>query len=253
MEKYLKNLSLISHEVRGALSVVKAYMDIMEKGMLGDVNDQQKEKLRLTSDRVDDINCLFFNVVIATRMDAGILSFEGIPFDFGKLVDDVASDFRCRADRFGITLNWKKSADTLQVVGDRMLLYHALANLCSNAFKFTHKGGSVSIKTEVENDTATVIVTDTGIGIHPDEHEKIFESYVQLENIDAPRSGGVGLGLTVTRLVAELAGGAVSMQSRPGEGAMFKFVYPRIESGQSDGKAENGRKGKSFLPWRASR
>ena len=231
MEKYLKNLSLISHEVRGALSVVKAYIDIIEKGMLGIVNEQQGEKLRLISDRIDEVNQLLFNVVSATRYDAGIFSFEGIPFDLSTVLNEVVADFSTRAERFGVEMKYEEPSGSIEVFGDRMLVYHAIANLCNNAFKYTPRGGAVTFRTEEEEDKIFVILEDNGIGIHPDRQTEIFKDYVQLEDINAPRSGGVGLGLTLTRLVAESAGGAVSVESLPGEGAIFRFGYPKFKSG----------------------
>lgn len=161
------------------------------------------------------------------RLESGALETQMEEFSLAELVQDVTQQFRLTAQNKGVRLETELGAMRPFVRGDLGLIERAMENLIDNAIRHTPGGGRVTVALMPNDDLARVRVSDTGGGITPDELPHIFDRYYR-----APRpagqepAGGAGLGLAITRRIAELHGGTINVQSEPGEGATFTFSLP---------------------------
>jgi signal transduction histidine kinase len=143
---------------------------------------------------------------------------------------------RERATRHGITLTQTVDAAVGDIVADERKVKQVLLNLLSNAVKFTPEGGGVGLTATAAEDGITIAVSDTGIGIAPEDQAAIFEEFRQVGGEDARKQEGTGLGLTLAKKFVELQGGRIWVQSQVGQGSTFSFTLPvRLEeTGASD-------------------
>ena len=148
------------------------------------------------------------------------------PFNLPLALDNALTLVRERAMRHGIRLELAVGADVGDLVGDERKIKQILLNLLSNAVKFTPEGGRVGVRAEQANGTVEVSVTDTGIGISPEDQEAIFEEFRQVGTDYARKREGTGLGLTLARKFVELHGGRLWVKSLVGEGSTFTFSLP---------------------------
>jgi signal transduction histidine kinase len=134
--------------------------------------------------------------------------------------------FRERAIRHGIRLVGKVDQNVGQIHADERRLKQLLYNLLSNALKFTPEGGEVRVEASRRGNAVELRVTDTGVGIPADQHDKIFESFYQVDSTLSKNAQGTGLGLAVVRQIAELHGGTIRVESESGEGSTFILTLP---------------------------
>jgi signal transduction histidine kinase len=182
---------------------------------LGDILASARHLLQLINDMLD-----------LAKVEAGKMEVRPEPVDVRRLVEEVRDVLRGLADRKRIVLSVSVDPRITGVVTDRGKLAQVLYNYLSNALKFTPEGGSVDVHTVPHGDDAfRVEVRDTGIGIHPRDHERLFVEFQQIEQ-GGRRSQGTGLGLALTRRLVEAQGGTVGVSSEPGRGSVFHAVLP---------------------------
>ena len=152
------------------------------------------------------------------------MDLELAPFDMPSALDNALTLVRERAARHGIALVQAVEKEVGEVIADERKVKQILLNLLSNAVKFTPEGGRVSVRAALSNGSVEISVSDTGIGIAPEEIDRIFNEFTQASYETAAQFGGTGLGLTITRRLLALYGSTVEVQSVPGEGATFSFA-----------------------------
>jgi signal transduction histidine kinase len=163
-----------------------------------------------------------------SKIEAGRLELECVPFYLLDSIEDALHPLAVRAQQKGLELNWSIEGDTPDLVlGDPTRLRQILINLAGNAIKFT-KEGHVNVKAQrLASDTPKVAirfaVSDTGIGIAPDKHKKIFEAFSQADASTTREFGGTGLGLSISARLVRLMGGEMGLISTPGKGSEFSF------------------------------
>jgi signal transduction histidine kinase len=142
-------------------------------------------------------------------------------------VPEVMAELDAVIARSKLAVTPTLSSDVPLVFSDRQKVKQIVVNLLSNALKFTHEGGiDISITVQPEARTATIEVADSGIGIAPENHEKIFEDFRQVDDSPSRQYGGTGLGLAICRRLANALGGRISVRSRIGEGSTFTLTIP---------------------------
>ena len=147
-------------------------------------------------------------------------------FDLPLALDNALTLVRERAMRHGIRLELAVGAGVGELVGDERKIKQILVNLLSNAVKFTPEGGHVGVRAERANGGVEVSVSDTGIGIAPEDQEAIFDEFRQVGTDYARKREGTGLGLTLARKFVELHGGKLWVKSDVGQGSTFTFALP---------------------------
>ncbi len=223
----LKNqyLSIVAHELRTPLTGIKTFSTMMAKGTLGDLNDKQQrvvESIREQSLRLEHQIDKLINLGHLESNDFGLDREQVRLQDF--VVGLLAPFEQPAADR-GIALTFACSGDGV-LWADRADLRRACQALIENAVKFTPSGGEVRVAVTPDADGVRFVVTDTGIGIDPRYHRRIFEKFFQVEDPLTRHHGGAGLGLFVAKGIVESHGSRIEVSSQLGRGAEFSFRLP---------------------------
>ena len=225
----MRFLRTMSHELRTPLNAILGALQLSELDQAYDAQMTAEAKTALFSmlDMID-------NILEASRLESPEPNFVQEPLQLEQLVTNVSRLFSGAAQNKGLSLRLSL-ADDLQcrIVADGVHLQQILVHLVSNAIKFTEQG-SVEIRLKQESGAPAerpllkIEVQDTGIGIEPDQQQRIFELFTQLDDSDSRPYGGIGLGLTLTKRLAELMGGSISVASQPGKGTLVTVCLPMV-------------------------
>lgn len=219
-------LASMSHELRTPLNAVLGFSEVLLEQMFGTINERQEEYLRDIHGSGKHLLELLNEILDLSKVEAGQMELEYARCDLVLLLHEAASMLRERAGNKSVDIVVEADGDVGSVEADELRLRQVLINLLTNAVKFTDEGGSVVLRVARADPMAvTVTVTDTGIGVAPDDRERIFESFQQ-GGRGASREEGTGLGLTLSRRIIELLGGRMWLESEVGVGSTFGFTVP---------------------------
>ena len=178
---------------------------------------------------------LINDVLDLSKIEAGQLTLSPVDYSMRELVLDVVSATEALAAEKKLALEVDVPADLPRGRGDERRLTQVLMNLVSNAIKFT-EAGSVSIRAKVEDGSFVVAVTDTGVGIAPEDRERIFEEFQQVDSSSTRKKGGTGLGLAIARRIVELHGGRIWVEFDPGPGLDLR-LHPAAQRRRAGGRS----------------
>ncbi len=220
-------LAVVSHELRTPLNGVMGVVQLLDDGSLGEA---QRRHLATAAASGETLIALVDTILEYARLEASAETLEPRNFRLDQLIETAAELMRPQALGKGLTFDLACDASVrASVHGDPVRLNRILLNLIGNAVKFTPSGGiAVAAAAERHDDHVLLRITvrDTGIGIAPDMHERIFEDFVQADDSIARRFGGTGLGLAIARRLARLMRGQLTVASTPGAGSTFSFEVP---------------------------
>jgi signal transduction histidine kinase len=219
-------LASMSHELRTPLNAVIGFSEVLLDRMFGELNPKQEEYLQdiLTSGR--HLLSLINDILDLAKIEAGRMELEVTDFHLPQAIDNAITLIRERAARRAIALEVEVDPRLGDLKGDERKIKQVLLNLLSNAIKFTPENGRVSVHAGLADGFAEISVTDTGVGIAPEDHEAVFEEFRQVGSDYAKKHEGTGLGLTLSRRFVELHGGKIWVKSQLGQGATFTFTLP---------------------------
>lgn len=215
----------VSHELRTPLTFIRGYVDLLLEGALGELNEQQREALKIVSNKTEALTRLVSDIISLQR--AEMASLDLAPVSLADVIDIALRGAEAAAQEANLRLIFKAPPDLDPVYGDRARLGQVLDNLIGNALKFTPPGGRIEVSVEDAGDFERVLVRDTGIGIPSDKLEKIFEPFYQIDGSTTRRFGGAGLGLAIVKQIVEAHGGQVGAISELGKGSTFYFTVPK--------------------------
>ncbi len=218
-------LANMSHELRTPLNAIIGFSEVLLERLFGELNDKQAE---YTSDILESgrhLLSLINDILDLSKIEAGRMELDREEFDLPGAIENTLVLVRERAHRRGITLTHSLDAQLGRIHADQRKVKQVLLNLLSNALKFTPEGGRIDVRAAVRGDTAEIAVTDTGIGIAPQDHHAVFEEFRQTGTA-AKKAEGTGLGLAISRKFIELHGGAIRVESALGSGSTFIFTLP---------------------------
>lgn len=226
-------LSLVTHELRSPLNTINGYLDLILEGIAGEINEQQQEFIRRARSSSEHLYALLEDLLLASRADAGQLRLNCAPTSLHELVASAIEELEVTALDGQVTLESELPADLPLLLVDSVRLQQVLRNLLINALRFTPADGRVVVgarvlpaQAEGEPELAEITVRDTGVGIAPEYHERIFERFFQVPRSEGGRTSGQGLGLTIARMIVELHHGQIGVESSPGAGSTFRFTLP---------------------------
>jgi len=223
-------LANMSHELRTPLNAIIGFSEVLGERMFGELNEKQAEYTEdiLSSGR--HLLSLINEILDLSKVEAGRMELELATFDLPLAIDNARTFVRERATKHGINLDVTVDERLGDFVGDERKIKQILLNLLSNAVKFTPEGGRIGIKARQADGSVEISVSDTGIGISPDDQAKIFEEFRQVGGDYAQKREGTGLGLTLVKKFVELHGGKIWVQSEVSKGSTFSFTLPERSS-----------------------
>jgi signal transduction histidine kinase len=187
--------------------------------------DEYRRILKSALEEVDRLARLVEGLLLLARADAGVLRMDRKPVDLARLVEEVFEPGRVLAEARGVRLSLGP-VESLSIEGDGERLGRVLLNLLDNAIKYTPTGGRVALSVGREGGWASLRVEDTGIGLSPEEQQKIFERFYRSAEARSSGEGGAGLGLCIARSIVEAHGGRITVQSTLGNGSTFTVLLP---------------------------
>ena len=218
-------LASMSHELRTPLNAIIGFSDVLLEGMFGETNEKQTEYLRDIHSSGQHLLSLINDILDLSKIEAGRMELDVTTFDLPVAIDDAILLMRERAGRRGITLDRELDGRLGEIRADQRKVKQVLLNLLSNAVKFTPEGGRIAVRAGLGNGAAEISVTDTGIGIAPEDQDAVFEEFRQVGKADR-KAEGTGLGLALCRKFVELHGGQIWVKSQVDAGSTFTFTIP---------------------------
>jgi signal transduction histidine kinase len=218
-------LANMSHELRTPLNAVIGFSEVLSARMFGDLNDKQDEYLKDIHASGQHLLSLINDILDLSKIEAGRMELELTDFNLPATLDNALTLIRERAGRRGIALHMTSDERLEQVRADERKIRQVVLNLLSNAIKFTPEGGRIDVRAIPIDGGVEMSVSDTGVGIAPEDQEAIFEEFKQVGTA-AKKVEGTGLGLALSRKFIELHGGRIWVKSQVGTGSTFTFTIP---------------------------
>jgi signal transduction histidine kinase len=218
-------LANMSHELRTPLNAIIGFSEVLAEKMFGEINDKQAEYLSDILESGRHLLSLINDILDLSKIEAGRMELEPADFNLPDAIENTLTLVRERAHRRGITLARTVDECLGMVRADERKVKQVLLNLLSNALKFTPEGGRIDVRAEAKGDGTEISVTDTGVGIAPEDQAAVFEEFRQV-GAAAKKIEGTGLGLAISRKFIELHGGKIWVRSEVGAGSTFTFTLP---------------------------
>jgi len=220
-------LANMSHEFRTPLNAILGYTSMLLQGVNGEMTPQQRRNLQRIDSNGRHLLQVINEILDITRIEAGRMPLNLSSFLLQDLLQEVMAEMDPIIARTKLTVTSHVAPEVPELHGDRQKVKQIVLNLLSNALKFTHEG-SVQLSAAYDFGTSTVSISvkDTGIGIAPEHHEKVFEDFQQVDSSPTRVYGGTGLGLSICRRLAAMMGGRVTVQSAIDQGSTFTLHVP---------------------------
>ena len=218
-------LANMSHELRTPLNAIIGFSEVLSERMFGELNEKQDEYLKDIHASGQHLLSLINDILDLSKIEAGRMELEVTDFDLPTAIENALMLVRERAARRGIELHRSVDERLGQIRADERKLRQVLLNLLSNAIKFTPEGGCIGVEAKPLDGSIEVSVSDTGVGIAPEDQEAVFEEFRQVGTAEK-KMEGTGLGLALSRKFIELHGGNIWVKSQVGEGSTFTFTVP---------------------------
>ncbi|HEY0376339.1 MAG TPA: sensor histidine kinase [Pyrinomonadaceae bacterium] len=229
-------LALTTHDLRSPLTVISGVISFFTSGRLGELSPEQKNMVAMMERNTQNLIELVNDLLDASKLESGTMRLEMASINVRGVVDEVRQSMEPLAKEKEIELVEALPEDLPPVEADRAKLRRVLLNLLSNALKFTQKGGSVEVRAAREGDRVRVAVSDTGVGIAPDDVARLFDKYEQARSRATRGEKGTGLGLYITKQLVELHGSEIKVESEVGRGSTFSFTLPAAGGAKTKGQ-----------------
>lgn len=218
-------VAMVSHELKTPLMAVQVYLELLECGSYGALNETGAQKLKAVDDNVTRLTKLIKDLLDIEKLESGTLSSRKRPTNLKEILNATKDTVLPSAEKSGINVTFPTVDIPLNADPDRLV--QVLVNLIANALKFSPEGSTVKVEASDERDHVVVSVTDQGRGIPRKFRKKIFERFQQVSVDDASRKGGAGLGLAISRSIVEQHGGEIAVESEEGKGSKFWMRLPK--------------------------
>jgi PAS domain S-box-containing protein len=226
-------IAIASHELRTPLSIIKGYSDAFQYGELGDLSSFQMDKIKIMNSRADQMTKIINDLLDVTRLEEGRMVGQKWPAPVEGLIVNAVSEYKGRAANGGQELCYSIEENLPPVSVDVWRVHQVMENLIGNALKFTPEGGSIEVAARSSSDPGMVEieVRDTGPGIPEHEQKRLFTMFYQIETDSTRSTGGLGLGLVISKGIVEGHGGRIWVESETKKGSSFKFTLPIYREG----------------------
>lgn len=238
-------LATVSHELRTPLTSIIGYSEMIIEGIAGDINEEQREFLNTIHEKGEQLLELIKSLLDLSKLESGTMSLRRADTDCGKLAEQVVSTLAPDARKRGVNLGVVVEPDLPTLFADAGRLRQVLNNLTENALKFTPEGGEVTISVSrvllpsedgggfgsalmvpLERPAIQFCVRDSGIGIPPEQRDRVFDAFYQVDNSSTREVGGTGLGLSIVKRLVDAHDGTIRVEGNEPRGAAFVVTLP---------------------------
>ncbi len=219
-------IATLSHEFRTPLTSITMSVDILNQGILGALNDRQRELINAAREDCYRLTKLARELLQLSKLESGKLELRDEELKVHSVVEFSLHPLQLQFSEKNIRLVTDIPADLPPLVADEQQISWVITNLVTNALKYTDPGGTVTVRAREHEDGILVQVADTGHGIAPADLERIFDKFVQVKKASDLTPGSVGLGLAIAKEIVELYEGRIWAESTPGKGSTFSFLLP---------------------------
>ena len=239
-------LATVSHELRTPLTSIIGYSEMLEAGIAGELNGEQREFIGTIHQKGNQLLGLISSLLDLSKLEQGVMSLAPREVDAAGLIEDLQRTFAPHAHKKGVLLQVEIQDGLPTLQADPLRLKQILSNLAENAIKFTPEGGKVTLAAEATEwedsgaDFGAVLmgstrsavafrISDTGIGMPSQELERIFDAFYQVDGSSTREHGGTGLGLSIVKRLVDAHGGEITVVSEQGKGTTFTVTIPEAE------------------------
>jgi GAF domain-containing protein/nitrogen-specific signal transduction histidine kinase len=223
-------VATVSHELRTPMTAIKGYVDILTMGAAGALNENQMHFLEIVRGNIERLNTLVSDLLDISRIEAGRIALKSQPVDLHSIAEEVIADVldRSRTEEKPMALSLEAPKKIPPVLADSDRIRQILSNLVNNAYNYTPENGTIIVRIHSGNGELQVDVQDNGVGIAPENQNRIFDRFFRGEHPLVLATPGTGLGLPIVRQLVEMHNGRIWMKSTgiPGEGSTFSFTLP---------------------------
>ncbi len=225
-------ISVASHELKTPINVIIGYLELLQENIYGELTPKQHEICQTVVKQANTLTRLIKRLLDISRFEAGGGKLDPREINLQRYFTNLEESFSVLASQRNITFTMRHGDELPeQVFWDEDRINEVLGNLLSNAFKFTPRDGAVDLDVRDGGDQVTIAVSDTGVGIEPEQLPRIFDKFFQADNQAQAAAKGTGLGLAIAREIVEAHGGTISAESELGNGTTFTVQLPVRISG----------------------
>jgi len=221
-------ISVVSHELRVPLAIVKEAVMIIFDGLAGEVNDKQRNLLHKAKDNIERLKKIIEDLLDMSRIEQGTLRLHYSLVNLNELLVSSSDFFKKLALEKDINLRYDIPEDEVNIFIDAGRITQVVNNLINNAIKFTEQGGTIRIELKIMETRVRIGVLDTGVGIAKDDLSKLFHKFVQVSKVPGADRKGLGLGLSIAKELVNKHGGEIWAESKSGVGSKFYFTLSRF-------------------------
>ncbi len=223
-------VATVSHELRTPMTSIRGYVDILLMGAAGALNENQRHFLQIVKNNTERLNILVNDLLDISRIESGRVTLSPQPVNLHDVAEDVLTDAlrRSQQDKKAIAFSLDAAKDLPRIYGDAERIRQVIGNLVDNAYRYTPKNGQVTVRIHAVNGNhVQVDVEDTGVGIPPEDQERIFDRFFRGEDPLVLATPGTGLGLAIVKQLIEMHNGRIWVKSEgAGKGSTFSFTLP---------------------------
>ena len=225
-------LSTVSHELKTPLTSILGHVDriLLQEESMGRLSCRQRKYLQAVHEDSLRLKLLIDDLLDVSRIDSGSLDLNLAEVDIRQVIEESLASTRHLVSEAGLETRLELSQELSWVTGDRLRLVQLLANLIGNSCKYTPSGGTITVAARVAGHYLRIDVSDTGVGISPEDQTRLFTKFFRVDNALTRRTPGSGLGLFIARHLAEAHGGTIGIESDPGKGSTFSISLPTVDA-----------------------
>ncbi len=224
--------NMIVHDLRQPLTAISGYLQLFEMGGFEDFTEKQKPVIKEIMNAVDFLMEMVNSLLDISKLEVGKMTLNKRLCNIEEVVHEIIKKLGPAREKYTFSVEFPPGGISVQC--DRDIIRRVITNILGNAVKFTPEGGSIKITAETRHDQVLFSIDDSGPGIPPEYHNKIFDKFGQVETRKEGRKYSTGLGLTFCKLAVEAHGGKIGVESEPGKGSTFWFVLPLLTDSQKE-------------------
>ena len=221
-------VSMVSHEIRSPMNSVLMQLKVMMDGLAGDVSEKQMEILDRASKKINSLVEMASELLDLAKIESGLITLEKEAVQFNALLEDQRQFHLDGAAAKNISISFEKAPHLPPVSANRRNMEEVVSNLITNAIKYSPEGAAIDLVVNLENDYLCIVVKDTGLGMAPDDLERIFDRFYRVKNGQTRYITGTGLGLPIVKKIVQAHHGTIQVESVPGRGSTFRVYIPHM-------------------------